>query len=107
MNYRPPRLALAEALSHVNADVVKNMLVLLGVPKPYPTRKDQMIQEVVQSLRGSHLREVWEVLDPLQQNAIRETVYASDGVFNPLSFRAKYGGMPKGCYRERRRVLAR
>ena len=96
MKDTPPRFDLAEALRHVNAEVMIKMMVLLGVPKPHPTRKDQMIQEIVRRLRGSHLREVWEVLDPLQQNAIRETIYASDRVFNSLSFRAKYGGMPKG-----------
>lgn len=84
---------LAEALQLATVEHLKPLAALLpGTEKP--TRKQALVDCITQHLSGTRLRELWKRLDDLQQQAVRETIYAADGCFNGQRFRAKYGSMP-------------
>jgi hypothetical protein len=90
-----PRLAtLAEALNLLTVDELKTRAALLPTAER-PTRKDELIKLIVRYLTGGGLRELWEQLDEMQRNAVRETLHSSEGFFNAQRFNAKYGTLPE------------
>ena len=94
--FRLPPATLADALMLINADKLRPMLALSGVPKPLPTRKAEMAQAIVRRLSGRRLREAWERLDKTQQLVVTETLHGFDTEFDPARFRARYGKLPAG-----------
>lgn len=60
-----------------------------------PTRKAELIALIHQRMTDPQsVRQLWDKLDELQQQAVAETLYASDGRFDQTGFRAKYGADP-------------
>ncbi len=94
--FRLPPATLSDALMLINADRLRPMLALVGVPKPLPTRKAEMVRAIATRLSGGRLRETWDRLDEHQQLAVRETLHSPEGVFDPARFRARYGRLPAG-----------
>lgn len=68
-------------------------LKLLDI-KPRSPRKADLIDALKTTLCGDKLKQVWETLDPLQQNAVAEVCYGPTAAYNPARFRAKYGALP-------------
>jgi hypothetical protein len=74
-------------------DQLKGLYKNLGT-RP-PTRKAELIELIHQRMTDPQsLRQLWDKLDKLQQQAVAETLYASDGRFDRTGFRAKYGADP-------------
>ena len=94
--YQLPPATLTDALMLINADNIRPMLALTGVPKPLPTRKADMIRAIVGRLSGSRLRQMWDRLDETQQMAVRETLHGAEGSFDPSRFLARHGNLPVG-----------
>lgn len=96
-DFQLPPATLTDALMLINADNIRPMLSLTGVPKPLPTRKADMVRAIVGRLSGSGLRQTWDRLDETQQLAVRETLHGAEGFFDPSRFRARHGKLPAGC----------
>ena len=95
-SYDSPPGTLIEALMLVNAENLRPMLPLAGVPKPLPTRKADMAEAIARSLSGSRLRAAWDCLDETQQLAVGEVLYGREGTLHAGRFLAKYGKLPEG-----------
>lgn len=95
-SYDSPPGTLIEALMLVNADKLRRLLPLAGVPKPLPTRKADMADAIAHRLSGSRLRSAWGRLDKTQQLAVREVLHGAGGAFHPGRFQSRYGKLPEG-----------
>ncbi|MYB38328.1 MAG: hypothetical protein F4169_22135 [Gammaproteobacteria bacterium] len=90
---------LLEALQEQNAEVVRQLMKAVSIPKPQPTRKADMVQAIAERMADdSLLREIWAQLDALEQLAVRETIY-NHGKFDATKFQAKHGAVPGGFRR--------
>lgn len=85
---------LQAGLSFCTVEDIKKLLQLLPIEKK-PTRKDDLIDAVERHLFGPGLQQIWNELDELQQAAVAEAVYCTDGRFEAEQFEAKYGKLPK------------
>ncbi len=93
---------LEEGLTFHTVDELKKLLQLLPLKKK-PTRKAELVEAIASYLRpaaggaspSSNLKKLWKDLTELQQAAIAEAVYVTDGLFLPEQFRAKYGELPE------------
>jgi len=92
----PPTTRNAPLSEHLEAyknDILKGLARHLGTYPP--TRKADLVAWIQQQMTDpSSVRQLWDKLDRLQQQAVAETLYAADGRFNPAAFRAKYGADP-------------
>jgi hypothetical protein len=88
-----PLATLSEVLHLLTVDDLKERIVFLPTSER-PTRKAELVSLVERHLDGKPLQALWEQLDTLQKNAVCETAYAADGVFNAERFVAKYGSAP-------------
>lgn len=59
-----------------------------------PTRKAELISAIQAWLSGDGLTLVWELLSPLEQAAVRISLYCSDGWFDERRFKAEFGALP-------------
>lgn len=59
-----------------------------------PTRKAELVSAITGYLRSPHLKKLWKELSELQQAAVAEAVYVTEGRYLPAQFRAKYGQLP-------------
>lgn len=90
---------LLEALQEQNAEVVRQLMKAVSIPKPQPTRKADMAQAIAERMADdSLLRDIWAQLDAQEQMAVRETIYG-DGKFDAARFQAKHGELPSGFRR--------
>ncbi|MFN0119673.1 MAG: hypothetical protein ACKV2V_04150 [Blastocatellia bacterium] len=85
---------VADALNLLTVDDLKPLAALVS-DNERPTRKADLVLLIESCLLGPLPRNLWKRMDDLQQNAIRETLYAPDGVFNSRRFLAKYGQLPR------------
>ena len=85
-----------EALMLLNADKLRRLLPLAGVPKPLPTRKADMADAIARRLSGGRLRSAWGHLDKTQQLAVSEVLHGTGGAFHPGRFQSRYGKLPEG-----------
>ncbi|MEO1388654.1 MAG: hypothetical protein AAFV85_14995 [Cyanobacteria bacterium J06634_6] len=68
-----------------------------------PKRKAELVGAIAQHLTSApELKKLWKDLTALQQTAIAEAVYMSDGLFLPEQLLAKYGELPEWESREAR-----
>ena len=95
-NFQLPPATVSDALMLINADELRPMLPLLPIPKPYPTRKAEMILAIAGHLSGPRLQALWGRLDETQQLAVRETLHGPERAFDADRFRARYGKLPSG-----------
>ena len=95
-NFQLPPATVSDAPMLINADELQPILPLLPIPKPYPTRKAEMILAIAGHLSGSRLQALWGRLDETQQLAVRETLHGPERVFDADRFRARYGKLPSG-----------
>ena len=95
-NFQLPPATVSDALMHINADELRPTLPLLPIPKPYPTRKAEMILAIAGHLSGPRLQALWGRLDKTQQLAVRETLHDPERAFDADRFRARYGKLPSG-----------
>jgi hypothetical protein len=93
---KPPITRTAPLSEHLEAyknDTLKGLARHLGTYPP--TRKADLIAWIQQRmLDPTSVRQLWDKLDRLQQQAVAETLYAADGRFDRAAFRAKYGADP-------------
>ncbi|MEO5346654.1 MAG: hypothetical protein H7834_09795, partial [Magnetococcus sp. YQC-9] len=88
-------LSLTQALDAHTADTLKEFLTLI-TGKKSAGRKEQSIDLLLSLMwNDAILRELWSRLEPLQQDAVAETVHATIPVFDEVRFHAKYGKLPK------------
>ncbi|ART82621.1 hypothetical protein CBP31_08300 [Oceanisphaera profunda] len=59
-----------------------------------PTRKAELISAIQVWLSGEGLTLVWNMLSPLEQAAVRISLYCSDGWFDERRFAAEFGTLP-------------
>ncbi len=88
-----PIATLSEVLNLLTVDDLKERLPFLPASER-PTRKADLVALVERHLDGKPLQALWKQLDELQKNAVSETAYAADAVFNAERFVAKYGSAP-------------
>ena len=55
-----------------------------------PTRKAEIIEEMVAAMKGENLKRLFGRLSKIEQSAVAEAVFAGDGKFDEEQFRAKY-----------------
>ncbi len=84
---------VAEALQQLTVSDLKNLAALLNTHNK-PTRKAELIEFIQRHVLGDNLRQLWKQLDRLQQAAVAETLYETDGLFDPAQFYAKYLEVP-------------
>ena len=87
---------LLDLLGEINADVLRQMLPQLPIPKPRPTRKAEMAAAIEDRLAGDSLRNLWDRLGELEQLAVREALYDPGGQLDRVQFQARYGALPAG-----------
>ena len=59
-----------------------------------PTRKADLVSAIKAWLSGGGLALVWQSLSPLEQQAVRTSLYRSDGWFDERRFTAEFGALP-------------
>src|SRR5208282_4328250 len=59
-----------------------------------PTRKEEMVAQLLSLLEGDGLKAACAKLNELQQVALSEAVWSDDGHFDAARFNAKYGRLP-------------
>ncbi|MGF1520110.1 MAG: hypothetical protein ACFCVB_20235, partial [Nodosilinea sp.] len=85
---------VAEGLNIRTVDDLKKMLQLLPMPAR-PTRKAELVDAIADYLLGPGLKKLWQELDQLQQAAVAEAVYLTEGRHQAEQFQAKYGSLPQ------------
>ena len=95
--FTSPPGTISAALSLLSADVLRPLMALLPIAKPFPTRKADMVAAIESHLAGDRLRRLWGALDEMQQLAVSEALHTSLGVFDRHRFKAKYSRLPVGC----------
>jgi hypothetical protein len=83
-----------EGLNFRTVDELKKLIQLLPIHEK-PTRKAELVNTLGDYLLGPGLKKLWQELDELQQAAVAEAVYLTQGCFQPEQFRAKYGASPQ------------
>jgi hypothetical protein len=84
---------LISYLEACKSDQLKGLYKNLGT-RP-PTRKAELIELIhLRMTDPQSVRQLWDKLDKLQQQAVAETVHAPDGRFDRAAFKAKYGADP-------------
>lgn len=91
--YRNPSAAMM--LGMLNVEHLKAMMQWLSPPKPWPTRKADLVEAVEGALHGESLRRIWDGLDDLEKLAVSEALHGDWG-YDRARFAAKYGAQPKG-----------
>ncbi len=92
-NAMPGVATLRDALQAEGVQSLKQTLKVLPT-KERPTRKADLVALVAAHLTGDELRARWQALEPLEQAAVAEAVYAPHGIFNARQFLARYGSIP-------------
>ncbi len=87
------QMDLQDVLNTRMVDDLKRLIALLPI-ETKPSRKAELIVEIVRHMRGDYLLDLWEQLDHLQQQAVAETIHHSGGFFDAVRFRAKHGSLP-------------
>ena len=82
-------------LGMLNIEHLKVMMKWLSPPKPWPTRKAELVDAVEGALHGESLRRIWNGLDEFEKLAVSEALHG-DGGYAPVRFAVKYGTRPKG-----------
>ena len=95
--FKEPTFLVSDALDLDRADQLKQIVRWLSHPKPWPTRKADMIAAIERRLTGESLQKLWNRLDRIQQLAIREAIYTTYHGYESDQFEAKYGILPEGC----------
>lgn len=90
----PPGNNLSDFLDMSNAEVLRQMLHQLPIPKPRPTRKAEMAAAIESRLAGDSLRDLWGRLQEIEQLAVREALYDPGGQLDQVQFLARYGSLP-------------
>ena len=85
---------LTEGLKLCTVEELKKLLQLLPIGEK-PTRKAEFVKAIATYLKGDGLKTIWNSLNRLQQAAVAEAVYVTEGVFEGEEFRAKYGQLPE------------
>ncbi len=85
---------LPDYLNFLNGDLLRRMLKRLSIPKPHPTRKADMIAAISGRLTGDFLRYLWNLLDEIEQLAVREALFDPDRQLDRKRFLARYGALP-------------
>lgn len=84
---------LNELLQLCTVPVLKDLVMNLDTGKP-TGRKEELIQQILDTMLGSRMKGVWQRLDSLQQAAISEATHDPTGAYVPRRFRARYGRDP-------------
>ncbi|MEM9451540.1 MAG: hypothetical protein AAGA75_23820 [Cyanobacteria bacterium P01_E01_bin.6] len=84
---------IQEGLNVRTVDVLRKLLALLPIREKL-TRKADLVKAIAAYLLGSGLKKLWNDLDTLQQAAVAEAVYLTDGHYYPEQFQAKYSSYP-------------
>ena len=82
-------------LGMLNVEHLKVMMEWLSPPKPWPTRKAELVEAVESALHGESLRRIWNGLDEFERLAVSEALHGEGG-YDRVRFAAKYGTRPKG-----------
>lgn len=80
-------------LSFRTVEDIKKLLDLLPI-QGKSTRKADLIYAIEGYLLGPGVKALWNDLDKLQQAAVAEAIYYTEGRFEAEQFRAKYGDLP-------------
>lgn len=83
-----------EGLNYRNVEDLKKLLDLLPI-QDKPTRKAELVNTVTHYLLGPGLKTLWQDLDDLQQAAVAEALYLTEGRHEVEQFKAKYGSLPQ------------
>ncbi|WP_417617225.1 hypothetical protein [Oceanisphaera sp.] len=59
-----------------------------------PARKAELVNAMKTWLSGNGLALVWQSLSPLEQQAVRTSLYSSDGWFDERRFEVEFGALP-------------
>ena len=89
-----PLATLEEGLNFHTVDELKKLLKLLPI-KERPTRKAELVDAIARCLRSPNLKKLWKELNALQQTAVAEAVYMTEGRYLPEQFQSKYGELPE------------
>lgn len=75
--------------AHTVAELKTFVALFPNMPKPPPTRKDQLLSLVLAEMADEKLPSLWERLNEALQMAIAEACYNTGGVHIPISPRKK------------------
>lgn len=89
----PRPFTLDEAFNVLTNDELRALVALLP-EKAEGTRKAAFTNAIERWLTGDRLRQLWDKLGEVEQQAVAEAVYHSEGRFDPDRFKAKYGALP-------------
>jgi hypothetical protein len=84
---------LKELLSLCTVPVLKDLIMNLDDGNP-TGRKEELIQQILDTMLGFRMKTVWQRLDSLQQAAVSEAAHDPNGQYLPHRFRARYGREP-------------
>ncbi len=90
----PALNTLEEGLTFHTVDELNKLLKLLPT-RDRPTRKADLVDVIAQYLRSPNLKKLWKELNELQQAAVAEAIYVTEGRYLPAQFQAKYGQLPE------------
>ena len=85
-------ISLKDALSRLTVPDLKDLASHL--PGEKPTRKDELIECILERLLGPELKAIWSALDETQQAAVAEAVHHPCGEYSEQRFLAKYKAAP-------------
>lgn len=73
---------IANALAQFKVQHVRKIVKYLALPKPWPTRKADMVEAISTELLGERILELWHKLDESQQLAVREALFGAERRFD-------------------------
>ncbi|GAA3709998.1 hypothetical protein GCM10022421_16560 [Oceanisphaera sediminis] len=86
--------AFLDILNLLTVDQLKPRFKSCPAAGTAPTRKAELISAIKTWLSGSGLALVWQSLSPLEQQAVRTSLYGSDGWFDERRFKAEFDSVP-------------
>ena len=92
--WQPTGNKLQDHMNFHGVDEVRKLMKELDLPKPRPTRKDEMIKAISVHLQGRNLELMWNKLGHLDQLAVSEALHDKHRQFKEERFVARYGTPP-------------
>ena len=96
------RITLTATLMSLFARELREMVRWMAVPKPHPTRKDEMAAIVKGRLTPPTIREYWDDLNAIEKMAVREVLYGDGLGIDWDQFLAKHGALPAAVVRSKK-----
>lgn len=86
--------AFLDILHLLTVDQLKPRFKSCAAAGTAPSRKAELVKAMQVWLSGSGLELVWQALSPLEQQAVRISLYCCDGWFDERRFAAECGALP-------------